>query len=183
MHIRKWWIESRLSEPANWHETKRDEKEAIRRGCFIPRLKTGMDELPSSTPKNYASRYFQLKAGHGAIGAYLAKIEAISSRPVIRPVAEKSTNGVLIPWIPWKRSAQLPLNENIEIIDERNEVIHGWEDVQPPLATIGGSARDGTDARPRQIPSIIHGIALHPWISMIHEWRATWIRAFGQASR
>ena len=73
---------------------------------------------------------------------------------------------------------KLPLHEDIEIIDEWNEVIpwmggpiHGCK---IPIATIGGSARDGTDARPRRIPSIIHGIAFHPWIAMINEWRATY---------
>lgn len=35
-------IESRFSELARWHEAKRDEREASRRGFYIPRLKTGM---------------------------------------------------------------------------------------------------------------------------------------------
>ena len=66
--------ESRYSELVKWHETKRDEREASRRGFYVPRLKTGMNELLSSAPKKYASRYFQLKVGHGAIGTFLAKI-------------------------------------------------------------------------------------------------------------
>ena len=73
-HIWKKLTESRSSEPVRWHEVKRNEREASRRGFCVPRLKTGMNELLSSAPKKYASRYFQLKVGHGAIGIFLAKI-------------------------------------------------------------------------------------------------------------
>ncbi len=38
-----------------------------------------MDELLGSTSKKYASRYFQLKTGHGAIGTFLARIGVIES--------------------------------------------------------------------------------------------------------
>ena len=37
--------------------------------------------------------------------------------------------------------------------------IHGCK---LPIATVGESARDGTNARPRRIPSMIHRIAFHP---------------------
>lgn len=57
-HIWKKWIGSRFSELVRWHETKRDEREASQRGFYIPRLKTGMNELLSSKQKKYASRYF-----------------------------------------------------------------------------------------------------------------------------
>lgn len=66
-------------ELANWHETKRDEREASRQGLYFPRLKAGMDELLGSTSKKYASRYLQLKTGHGAIGTFLARIGVIES--------------------------------------------------------------------------------------------------------
>ena len=36
-----------------------------------------MNELLGKTLKRYASRYFQLKVGHGAVGTYLAKIGAV----------------------------------------------------------------------------------------------------------
>ena len=52
---------------------EKDERVASRRGFYVPRLKTGMNELLSSAPKKYASRYFQLQVGHGAIGTFLAK--------------------------------------------------------------------------------------------------------------
>ena len=65
--------ESHSSELVKWHEVKRNEREASRRGFYVPRLKTGMNELLSGAPKNYASRYFQLKVGHGAIGTFLVK--------------------------------------------------------------------------------------------------------------
>ena len=38
-----------------------------------------MNELLANTSKNYASRYLQLKVGHGAIGAYLAKIGVVET--------------------------------------------------------------------------------------------------------
>ena len=81
---------------------------------------------------------------------------------------------------------KLSLYKYIEIMDERNEVIHPWmggpiHGSKTPLATIGRSANDGKDPRPRQIPSVIHGIALHSWIVMIHEWRATCTRAHYEA--
>lgn len=38
-----------------------------------------MDELLGSKSKKYASRYFQLKTGHGAIGTFLARIVVIES--------------------------------------------------------------------------------------------------------
>ena len=67
-HIRKRLVESRFSELAKWHVAKGSKREASRRGFYIPRLKTGMDELLGSTPKRYASQYLQLKVEHGAIG-------------------------------------------------------------------------------------------------------------------
>ena len=73
-HIRKKMVESRLSELAKWHEREISEREASRRGFYFPRLKAGMDKLLGSTPKKYASRYFQLKNGHGAIGTFLVRI-------------------------------------------------------------------------------------------------------------
>lgn len=79
MHIRKRMVESRFSELAKWNETKRGEREASRRGFYIQRLKADMDELLGSTPNKYASRYFQLKVVHGAIGKFLAKIGVIET--------------------------------------------------------------------------------------------------------
>lgn len=76
-HIQKKMVESRLSELAKWHETKKGEREASRRGFYFPRLKAGMDELLGSTPIKYASRYFQLKTGHGATGTFLVRIGVI----------------------------------------------------------------------------------------------------------
>ena len=65
-HIRKKMVKSRLSELAKWHETERNQREAIRQALYFPRLKAGMDKLLGIPPKKYVSRYFQLKTGHGA---------------------------------------------------------------------------------------------------------------------
>lgn len=35
---------------------------------YVPRLKAGTHPVLGQAPKSYASRFFQLKLGHGAIG-------------------------------------------------------------------------------------------------------------------
>lgn len=60
-NIQEKMVESRLSEFAKWHKTKRDEREASRRGFYFPRLKPGMDELLSSTQKSMHLGTFSLK--------------------------------------------------------------------------------------------------------------------------
>ena len=78
-HVKQKLIESQAQELTRWHETKRQEREISRRGFYIPRLEQGMSEVLGSTSKKYASRYLQLKVGHGAVGIYLAKIGAIET--------------------------------------------------------------------------------------------------------
>ena len=68
-------VESHLSKLAKWHKTEISERETSQQGFYFPRLKTCMDKLLGSTPKRYASRYFQLKSGQGAIGTFLVKIK------------------------------------------------------------------------------------------------------------
>ena len=55
------------------------EREASRRGSYSPRLQKGMNGLLGNTAKKYASRYLQLKVGHGAVGTYLARIGVIET--------------------------------------------------------------------------------------------------------
>lgn len=38
-----------------------------------------MNDIVGNTSKKYASHYFLLKVGHGAIGAYLAKIGVVET--------------------------------------------------------------------------------------------------------
>ena len=78
-YVKRKLIESQAQELTRWHETKRQERETSRRGFYIPRLEKGMSKVLESTSKKYASRYLQLKVGHGAVGVYLAKIGAIET--------------------------------------------------------------------------------------------------------
>ena len=45
----------------------------------IPRTKGGISLILGSAPKKYASRYYQLKVGHGAVGIFLARIGVIEA--------------------------------------------------------------------------------------------------------
>ena len=49
-------------------------REARRSGFYFPSLKTQIDPLLGKTKKFYASRFYQLKTGHGAIGSFLKMI-------------------------------------------------------------------------------------------------------------
>lgn len=55
------------------------ERETNRRGYYVPRVDKGISKVWGRTAKKYASRYFQLKVGHGAIGTYLARIGVIET--------------------------------------------------------------------------------------------------------
>ena len=72
-------IESHSQELAKWHETKIQERETSQRGFYIPRVGKWMSIILGHTAKKYASRYLQLKVGHGAAGSYLARIGVIET--------------------------------------------------------------------------------------------------------
>ncbi len=72
-------IESHSQELAKWHETKIQERETSQRGFYIPQVEKGMSKVLGHTAKKYASRYLQLKVGHGAVGSYLARIGVIET--------------------------------------------------------------------------------------------------------
>ena len=76
-------FESHSQELAKLHETKIREREASRRGFYIPRVEKGISKILGHTAKKYASRYIQLKVGHGAVGTYLAKIGVIENPPML----------------------------------------------------------------------------------------------------
>ena len=78
-HIKRKLKESQSQEIAKWHEVKTQERETGRRGFYVPWVKRRMNELLGRTVKKYASRYFQLKIGHGAVRTYLAKIGAVET--------------------------------------------------------------------------------------------------------
>lgn len=47
--------------------------------CMSLGTKNGVDPTLESAPKKYQSRFYQLKVGHGAVGAFLARTGAIET--------------------------------------------------------------------------------------------------------
>ena len=72
-------MQARLAELTRWHERKTQEREASRCGQYIPWTKNNINPMLGNAPKKYASRYYQLKVGHGAVGTFLAKIGKIET--------------------------------------------------------------------------------------------------------
>ena len=77
-------------EVTRWHEIKTQEREPSRRGFYVPWVKRKMSEVLGNTAKKYASRFLQLKVGHGAVGVYLAKIGVVES-PNVGVVATRNS--------------------------------------------------------------------------------------------
>ena len=78
-HIRKNLVQARSQELTNWHEIKRQERENSRLGYYIPWTKESINSALANAPKKYASRYYQLKVGHDAVGTFLTRIGVIES--------------------------------------------------------------------------------------------------------
>ena len=78
-HINRKIKEVKELEVYTWYQTRNKEREARSRSYFIPRLKPGINPVLGKASKKYASRFFQLKVGHGAVGVFLARIGAIDN--------------------------------------------------------------------------------------------------------
>lgn len=78
-HVKRQIKEEKKLQISLWHEQKAQEREASRRGFYIPCLKTQIHPLLGKTKKLYASRFYQLKTGHGAIGTFLEWIGVVES--------------------------------------------------------------------------------------------------------
>ena len=78
-YIKRNVCEMRLRELVRWHETVTQEREASRCGLYIPRTIEGISSALGNGPKKYASRYYQLKVGHGAVGTFLVRIGVIET--------------------------------------------------------------------------------------------------------
>lgn len=85
MHIRFRYLplymgqgitEAKYSEIVSWHQIRNEEKERGSQSYCVPRLKPGIQPALGQAPKKYATRFFQLKVGHGAVGVFLARIGA-----------------------------------------------------------------------------------------------------------
>ena len=75
-HLKRRITEEKKSQLWAWHDQKTKERESRKRGFYVPFSKAEMDPLLGKTKKFYASRFYQLKIGHGAIGMFLNRIEA-----------------------------------------------------------------------------------------------------------
>ena len=53
--------------------------EAVIKQAYIPWTETKINPILGNAPKKYASRYYQLKVGHGAVGTYLTRIGVIET--------------------------------------------------------------------------------------------------------
>ena len=69
----------RSRELVKWHETGTQEREASCCGLYIPRTIEGISPTLENTPKKYASRYYQLRVGHSAVGSFLMRIGVIET--------------------------------------------------------------------------------------------------------
>ena len=78
-YIKKNLSHVRSKELTSWHERKTEEREVSRCGYYVPWTKNSINPILGSTPKKYASRYYQLKVGHGAVGTHLARLGVIET--------------------------------------------------------------------------------------------------------
>jgi len=78
-YIKKNLVQAHARELTRWHERKTQEREASRSGQYIPWTKNNINATLGNVPKKYASRYYQLKVDHGAVGTYLARIGKIET--------------------------------------------------------------------------------------------------------
>lgn len=75
-----WKInEAQRSEIHSWHEAKNEERERRSRNYYTPRPKPGIDPVLGRALKKYASRFFQLIVGHGAVGVFLERIRVVET--------------------------------------------------------------------------------------------------------
>ena len=78
-HVNRKINEARKSDILSWHNTRNEERERQNRSYYTPRLKSGIDPVLGKAPKKYASRFFQLKVGHGAVGVFLKRIGVVET--------------------------------------------------------------------------------------------------------
>ena len=78
-HIHRKINEAQKSEIQSWHKTRNEERERRHRSYYTPRLKPGIDSVLGKAPKKYASRFFQLKVGHGAVGLFSERIGVVET--------------------------------------------------------------------------------------------------------
>ena len=78
-HIKKRINKEKTAQLTAWHNQRLKEREIRKSGFYIASFKAEIDPLLSKTKKYYASRFYQLKIGHGPIGTFLEQIGAAKS--------------------------------------------------------------------------------------------------------
>lgn len=78
-YIKKNLSGIRAKELDKWHQTQTQKREASRQGFYVPWANNGIDPTLGNASKKYASRFYQLKVGHAAVGTFLVRIEAIET--------------------------------------------------------------------------------------------------------
>ena len=68
--------EAITAQKQRWLTRKLSQRSQQDRSAHRPQRNWRLDPLVAVTPKRLASRYFQLKSGHAAIGTYLHRIQA-----------------------------------------------------------------------------------------------------------
>ena len=106
-HLRRQLTEEKSSQLRAWYEQKTKERESRKSGFYVPSLKAEMDPLLGNTKKSYASRFYQLKTGHGAIGTFLSRIgEAETSECWWCGAAEQSVMHLYAKCRKWRAERQ-----------------------------------------------------------------------------
>ena len=76
-YIKRNVCDIRLRDLTKWHESETHNREASHCGFYILRTSEGISPALRSASKKYASRYYQLKVGQGAVRTFLVRIGAI----------------------------------------------------------------------------------------------------------
>ncbi len=78
-YIKRNAYDIRLRDLIKWHKLETQNREASCRGFYILRTTEGISLALGNASKKYASRYYQLKVGHGAEWTFLIRIGAIET--------------------------------------------------------------------------------------------------------
>lgn len=73
--IRSNIIEARSRDINKWHKAETQNREASSRGYYTPRKRGSISPMLGNAFEKYASRYYQLKVGQGAVRTFLTRIE------------------------------------------------------------------------------------------------------------
>lgn len=82
-HLKRRITEEKKVQLSTWHSQMTKKREAQRSGFYFPSLKMQIDLLLGKTNKFYASRFYQLKTGHAAIGIFFQKDRSNRDRQVL----------------------------------------------------------------------------------------------------